>query len=182
MLKSLPLNFLRLLIATSLFLALIAVLSACSPRHDWREVHGTDAPYVALLPAKPVTHARPIDLDGIAVTMTMTAAQVDDATYAVGNAKLPDPSAAPAALKAMKTALVKNINGTVIREAAVEISGQPMTVELEAVGVGPNQQSLLLVGRFVAKDDRVYQAIVVGPEKSASREAIDTFFIGFKLQ
>ncbi|AMO98462.1 putative transmembrane protein [Collimonas arenae] len=91
----------------SLLLCAVLLLGACSPKFNWREVRGKDASYSVLLPAKPATFARQIDLDGTQVTMTMTAAKVDDMVFAVGSATLPDAAKAQAALGAMKTALVK---------------------------------------------------------------------------
>ncbi|MEO8598312.1 MAG: hypothetical protein ABI656_00610, partial [bacterium] len=94
----------------------LCLLSACSPRLNWRQVDGVDAPFVVLMPAKPSTLSRPIDLDGLPVTMSMTAAEVDGVTFAVGVIALPDAASAPRALQAMKLALVRNINGSIESE------------------------------------------------------------------
>ena len=100
----------------TLLLASLAWLQACNPTYNWRETRGPDAPYVVLMPAKPSSHSRPIDLNGIKVTMTMTAAEVDGVTFAVGTAELPDAAQAATALAAMKTAMVRNLAGTVRQE------------------------------------------------------------------
>jgi hypothetical protein len=163
----------------------ILALSACTPQFDWREAHGADAPYVATFPAKPATHTRAINLDGMQITMTMTAAEVDGVNFAVGSAPLSDPSKAGAALQAMKFALLRNIGGAVKREKSSIIAGSPVPmIEIEALGApGSNTrgQPRLLVARFVTKDQRIYQVLVMGPEKAVSREALDTFFASFKL-
>lgn len=167
-------------------MAIIAFgLSACTPTYDWREVRGTDAPFVVLLPAKPSTHSRPINLDGIQLTMTMTAAEVDGVTFAVGSASLPDPAPPRDALTAMKTALVKNIDGTVRFEKSSIAADNPAPfINIEAVGTAGRKvkkHPTLLVARFAAKDRRIYQAVVVGPEDAVSRDAVDTFFTSLKL-
>ncbi len=163
----------------------VLLFAACSPKLDWREVHGANAPFVILMPAKPVTASRPIDLDGMPVTMSMTAAEVDGVSFALGTAELPDASKAQAALIAMKTAMVKNISGVVMHEKLLDPAGsQPATIELETRGTpGPDGagEPRLLVARFAAKDKRVYQAVVLGHEKKVSREAVDTFLTSFKL-
>lgn len=64
---------------------LLALLAGCTPGHDWREVRNSDAAFVVLMPAKPSTLTRQIDLDGVKVSMTMTAAEIDTVTYAVGS-------------------------------------------------------------------------------------------------
>ena len=153
--------------------ACAAVLAACSPKFDWREVRGTSAPFVVLLPAKPATHTRSVNLDGISVDMTMTAADAGGVTFAVGTAELPDAAQAQHALTAMKTALVRNIGGTVRKETAPAAG----TLEVEAAGT----DSRLLLARFIARDKRIYQVIAVGKESALPPEAADTFFTSFKL-
>lgn len=159
--------------------ALIA-LPGCSPKFDWREIRGSSAPYVALLPAKPATHARQIDLNGIPLTMTMTGAEVDQVTFAVGTAELPNSAQGAHALSAMKTALVRNINGSIKEEKATAPGVAPAMIELEASGPAPSGERLLLA-RFIARDRHIYQLVVTGLESNLSREAADTFFTSFRL-
>ena len=155
------------------------LLAGCSPKYDWREVHGTNISFRAVLPGKPALHTRPVDLGGIRVPMTMAAADVDDVTFAIGVAELPDAIKAVAALPAMKAAMVRNIGGSIRRETASAAGTSPMTIDIEAIGNNGLRQQLL-IARFIAQDTRVYQLIVVGREKNISREAVDTFFTSFK--
>lgn len=180
MLKSTFFSLLRLAIA-----AAVLILPACTPAYDWREVRGTDAPFAAVFPAKPATYSRMVNLNGTQVMMTMTAAEAAGVTFAVGSAQLPDPAAAQGALQAMKTAMIGNIGGTVRHEKQSAIPANGLSsIDLEATGAstaGNSGQSRLLIARFVAKDRRVYQAVVIGTEKAISRDAVDTFFTSFKL-
>lgn len=152
------------------------LLVACSPKLDWREVRGSGAPFVVLLPAKPASYTRAVNLDGLQVSMTMTAAEVDKVVFAVGTAELPDAAEAPKALNAMKTALVRNIGGTIKQEKTSQ-DGAAATIDIEASGT----ESRVLLARFLAKDKRVYQLVMLGKEGALSREAADTFFSSFKL-
>lgn len=171
--------------------ACVLMLSACSPTYDWREVHGEAAPFTVLLPAKPATFSRKIDLDGTPATMTMTAAEVDDVTFAVGSAELPDAAKAQASLNAMKTALVKNIGGEIRQEKTLTMprgsdaaAGQLAVIEVEARGMpsaATRGEPRMLFARFVAKDKQVYQVVVLGREKDVTRDTVDTFFASFKL-
>lgn len=169
-----------------LIFSVIFLLTACSPTYDWREVRGSDAPYLAMLPGKPSTHTRTIDLNGIEISMTMTAAEVQGQVFAVASATLPDPAQAAFALEAMKTALVKNINGTVRVEKKLPSLGQPPVpvLHVEAVGTpsGEAASSQMLLARFMAKDQRIYQILVIGPETKVDREQAETFLAGFKVQ
>lgn len=158
----------------------VAVLAACSPRYDWREVHGSDAPFTVLLPARPASFSRRIDLDGTPVTMTMTAAEVDGATFAVGVAELAGAMQAPRALESIRIALINNIGGN-LQQA--EVPGRPpmadSTLDMTATGVARGQP-LRLMARLVARDKRVYQILIIGNDEAMTRENAETFFTSFK--
>jgi hypothetical protein len=165
--------------ALTMMLAAALALSACSPQYDWRDYRSNDAPYVVLFPGKPASQTRKIQLDTVAVDMTMTAAEVDGVIFAIGSAQVPDAAQGPAAIEAMKTALVKNIGATVTSNKAAATVLQS-TLEVEAKGV-QNGEPMLLIGRFIAKDKRIYQVIVMGREKKIVRETVETYFSSFKL-
>lgn len=172
------------LILTTLLSA--GVLSACSPKFDWRDYRSSDAPYAVLFPGKPGTQARTIDLDGMEVNMSMAAAEVDGVTFAVGSAVLADASAAPKALAAMKTAMVNNIGGAITSDqvnavaGTLAANGQQLVLAVEAKG-SQRGEPMRLIGRFIAKDKRIYQIIVVGREKHVTQESVETFMSSFKL-
>jgi hypothetical protein len=158
-------------------LLLLAALAACSPDYNWRQVQNADAAYTALFPAKPSTHAREINLDGIRTTMSMTAAEVHGALFAVGSAELPNAALAPPALAAMKTAMVRNIGGAIASDKTVP--GPTPYTELVANG-SRNGHPVQLTARFAARNQRVYQAVVIGPPQDVPAEAIDTFLSSSK--
>jgi len=159
---------------------LALVLSACDPHYNWRDYRSKDAPYSVLLPGKPATHARDVRLGELPVRITMTAAEVDDVVFAVGSAELTDTAQAPAALLAMQTALARNIGATIVSQATAA-SGPQTTISIEAKGMR-NGEPTLLIGRFIARDRRVYQVVVMGAERHIAREQVATFLDSFKLQ
>lgn len=159
----------------------LTLFVACSPKYDWREVRGSATPFTATMPGKPSEYTRPVQLDQLKTNMTMLGTQVDGATFAVGVAEAPDAAKAQVALNIMKLALVKNIDGKIIKEKTVD---KPYPyIEIEAAGLqkiyGKTEQVLLL-GRFVADDKRIYQVIVAGQGSPAMREAAETFLTSFK--
>lgn len=160
----------------------LLALTACTPKYDWREVHGTDAQFVVLMPAKPTTFARPIKLGDHQTTMTMMAAEVNGVTFAIGSATLPDAEQARRALPIMQMAMVNNINGKITSQ---KNAADRSTLEVDATGLSPaqgNKQPLRLVARFIARDKQVLQVMVIGPAKAMPQDALDTYFDGFKLQ
>jgi hypothetical protein len=160
----------------SLALLLAAALSACSPHYDWRDYRSNDAPYAVLFPGKPASQTRTIKLDQLDVSMTMTAAEVDGVIFAVGSAQVPDAAQAPAALEAMQTALVKNIGATVTASKTPAAG----TLEVEASG-SQNGEPMRLIGRFIAKDKRIYQVVVMGRSKNMVQDTVETYLSSFKL-
>lgn len=166
----------------ALLIAAMLLVSACSPALNWREVRGSDAPFSVLLPAKPATHARPIDLNGLKVTMNMTAAEANGVSFAVGSVMLADPAQHAKALAAMQTAMVRNIRGEIKREQTVRLADGSAATEIEAVGrVGKQGQAVLLAGRFAGKGAWVVQAVVIGEPDKLSREALETFLGSLRL-
>lgn len=148
------------------------LLAACNPTYNWREHTSQDGGYKVLFPAKPATVTRPVDVDGLRVQMTMTAAEVKGITFAVGSALAPDAARAQAALPAMRLALLRNIGAD--EKAAQDGSS------VDALGIGPNRQPVHLHGRFEARGARFYQVIVLGPADTAPpAEQVEQFLSSF---
>ena len=177
----------RPLHAASAVLAVLlaACLAGCSPKYNWRDYASPDAAYRVMFPAKPSVHTREVDLDGLKVPMTMTAAEVDGATFAVGTAVAPDAARAQAAVEAMQVALVRNIGGRVTRagSAAAAAAGAEdrTTRDVEAEGTARGE-TVRLAGHFEARGKRFYQVIVVGKAQDMPAEQVEQFLTSFKPQ
>ena len=160
-------------------MAALCLLAACSPKYNWRDYASPDAPYHVMFPAKPATFTRNIDLDGMRVAMTMTAAEIDGATFAVGAAEAPDAARAQAALEAMQVALVRNIGATVTRQKATADTDRA-TRDVDAGGTR-NGENMHLVGHFEARGKRFYQVIAIGRADALPAEQVEQFLTSFKL-
>jgi hypothetical protein len=152
------------------------LLAGCNPTYNWREHTSQEGRYKILFPAKPATFTRAVDLDGLRVQMTMTAAEVDGATFAVGTAMAPDAARASAALPAMRLALLRNI-GAGMDAAPKAQEG----LRVEATGAA-NGKPMHLHGRFEARGERFYQVIVLGPADAAPPEQVEQFLSSFSAQ
>jgi hypothetical protein len=165
--------------ALSILLAGV-LLGACSPTYNWRDYASPDAPYRVMFPAKPASFTRTVDLDGMQVSMTMTAAEVDGATFAVGSAEAPDEAHARAALPAMMRALLHNIGaGDTQAKLHADSSGKS-SGEIDATG-STKGVPVRLVGHFEARGKRFYQVIVLGKANAVPPEQIEQFLTSFKL-
>lgn len=160
--------------------AAICLLTACSPKYNWREVHGNSVPFTVLLPGKSDAFTQSVVLNGASVAMTMTAVEVDGVTFAVGTASFADAAAAQSALVEMKAALIKNIDGSPVDIAVPgkEIAGA-QTLTLSAAGISRGKP-LQMTGRLYNIEKRVYQVIMVGDPKKITDDASETFFTSFK--
>jgi hypothetical protein len=162
---------------------LAATLLACSPHFNWREFTSKDASWQATFPDKPVTATRAIDLDGLKTSMTMTAAEVDDTLFAVGQADAGDPAAAGAGLAAMQTALVRNIGGTVKANASASSRTDAATRisrDIDAIG-SRDGKPVRMVAHFEARGRSLYQVVVVGPASALKPEQTEQFIGSFKV-
>jgi hypothetical protein len=167
----------------------LAWLAGCSPEHDWREIRADDAGFRVMLPARPATMTRPINLGGLALDMTMHGAQAREVAYTVGTVVLPDASAATRdrALASMRAAMLRNIGGTerasrTVRVARVDAGGQRVgeveAMEVEATG-RMREREATLIARFVGLGAQAWQAVVLGP--SPGREEAAQFLESLKL-
>ena len=181
--------------AVALLAALSAVLSACSPRYDWRTIQSTTGGYAALYPAKPTSAARDVAIAGRRLPMTMEAARIDDTLFAVGVLTLPDddPVLRKEALSAMQAGLLANLGGAPgqpvqSREVTVMTAAQPPVplpaVEIQIAAVSPQDQARRrLTARLVASGRKVYQAVVLEAGDAAQdqrqAEQVEQFLSGF---
>lgn len=166
--------------------SLLFALSACSPALNWRDFQPADGSYTVLMPGKPASHARPIQLNGSMVQMHMQAVDIDDTTYAVGSLTLADAGAAVSAIQTMKNTMVNNVQGTIaLEKISVNAVDRSINLDVEINGTAPpnsNGQRLqrTLFLRFVAKGNRLYQILVAAPQIGSNKDTADQFITSFK--
>ncbi len=170
-----------LLRASILMIAALGLV-ACSPSLNWREVRNDDASYTVLLPAKPASHTRTVTLGDLKVEMEMTAAEAEDINFAVASALVDDEGQRKNALGLMQQAMVKNIGGSVSREKTLVLKDGTAATEIEANGTMANGRRMRLFARFAMKEQRIYQAVTVGPQDRLNAEIAETFLTSFILQ
>jgi len=73
--------------------------------------------------------------------------------------------------------MVRNIGGTIASDR--NVPGPTPSTEIVANG-SRNGRPVQLTARFAARDQRVYQAVVIGAPQDVPAEAIDTFLSSFK--
>lgn len=172
--KALPLRTLTAVAALS--------LTACSPTHDWRELRAADGALTLLLPCKPVSHARKVQLAGQTVTLTLQACRAGDATWALAVADLVDPAKVTPALDELRAAAAANLDagaGTVLALQVAGATPNPSTQRLALEGRLSDGTAVREQVAVFAKGTRVFQATVVGVRLTP--EAVETFFSGLRF-
>jgi hypothetical protein len=160
---------------------IVLALTACSPSLNWREVHNIDGRYSVLLPAKPASHERPVNLGDLKIMMQMTAAEADEMSFAVASATIESDAQRKAALTLMQQAMVKNISGNVTQQRTLKLKDGTEAIETQASGTTGRGREMSLFARFVIKDQRVYQAVALGPKDRLTAEIAETFLSSFAL-
>lgn len=183
------------LIRRALALCLAGMLTACSPDYDWRRVQPADGGFAAMLPARPASMSQQVALDGLPIDMSLHGARIDETSYTVGVLRLPDetPATRERVMAALRQSMVANIAGTESAPASVNVRtedgsgqrvGQETALQIQARGQ-MRKQPAVLTARFVARGDRLWQAMVLAPEsasrKSGHEESVAQFFEGFVL-
>lgn len=158
------------------------IVAGCSPALNWREVRNSDAGYTVLLPAKPTSFERSVDLDGVRVMMNMTAAEANGVSFAVATAVVADEAQRAGALMAMQTAMTRNIQGKITEQKTIPLKNGISVIQIRATGkAARNGEPLVLFARFLMHDTRVFQVIALGPKDKLDTEASDTFLNSFSL-
>jgi hypothetical protein len=116
------------------------------------------------------------------VDMQMTAAEADEMNFAVASALIDDAAQRSQALERMQQAMVKNIAGSITHQKTLKLKDGTEATEIQASGTLANGRQMTLFARFATKDQRVYQAVAIGPSHQLSAEIADTFLASFALQ
>jgi len=168
-----------------LALSAAALLAACSPTFNWREVPIAESGLVALLPCKADRANRALPLGAESVQVDMTGCEAGGVTFAIAHAAANSPVQAEAWLNAWRAATRSQLADAQVAEAPATVqraTAVPAPLRLDAQ---PSQQGAAPVQVLwfaqSQKDGTValYQATVLG--KPSSPEAAKTFFEGLHL-
>lgn len=169
-----------------LALTVAALLTACSPTFNWREVPVAGSDLTALLPCKPDRAERAVPLGAESVRVDMTGCEAGGATFAIAHASASGPAQAAAWLDAWRTATRAQLGApgkaqlTETPAALQRATAVPAALRLEGGRPGAAPVQVLWFAQS-QKDGSValYQATVLGTP--ASSEASRTFFEGLHL-
>jgi hypothetical protein len=160
-----------------------ALVVACSPTFNWREVPAEGAGLVALLPCKPDRASRPVTLAGQTAEVQVMGCDAGGATFAVSRMHLTDPAAAAAVLAQWREVTLRNMQAASAREGAFLPKGAtalPGSVQVVAIGRRADGLPVMAHAAWFAREADVYHAVVYADRLSP--EVAETFFSGLALR
>ncbi len=183
----------RLLICLGL-LSLTA-LAACNPTFNWREVRVADTRLAVLLPCKPDTAVRPVELGtklGTAhVDLHLQACEAGAATFAIAYMNAPGDSAAPATaaipmpalLSTWQEASLATLHATAPQILSMRVAGaleQPFPQKVTALGQRADGSHVESQAVYFVQGQQLFQAVILADH--INTDVAETFFSGLKLQ
>lgn len=174
---------------------MLAALTGCSPRFDWRVVRHPEGLWVATLPDKPVVVTRTVQLliqgHPQPIDMELRSVRVGEQTFTMGVARNADSQLGREAIRlALEEAMVHNIQGKVLERGnrlLVSLQGPVQVSLLRATGSirlsaqAPTEPAVLMMQSLVL-GPVVIEAVVAGPQQGFSQEAADQFMESVSLQ
>lgn len=117
----------------------MTLLVACSPQYNWRELTLAEGHIRAAFPARVQSESRTVRLGEVATEFTMTVASVDQATFAVGHARLPgaiarDPDQRNKLAQVLWHSAYANLGA--VPPANLDVGGPPQLVKGEGAAQG----------------------------------------------
>ena len=160
-------------------LAAAALLSACSPALDWRDVRPKDVNILLTYPCKPDQIAQDVVLADQKVKMSMTGCVADKMTFALAHAHLPNPALAAKALAQLHQAAVGNVHGKVTASSAAALKnatpGLPDSLDLKIDGQTPDGKPVRERVLLFSQGSDVFQVTAFAPTDVYKDEAAQTF-------
>lgn len=178
--------------AIAIALTSAALLGACTPTFNWRDVRIADKGLVALLPCKADRATRALPLGVESVEVEVAGCEAGGATFAVAHAAAADVAQAEAWLRAWRAATRAQLVDAEAIEATAIVSRAlpaptPWKLETRSGAANANAAAakagaparVLWFAQRTVSGVSLYQATVLG-EPSAP-EALTTFFEGLRL-
>ncbi len=156
---------------------LCALLAACSPELDWRELASTEGRFSVLLPGKARRETRAVEMAAGLRSVTLFAYSQKDWSMGVAYWDYPDAAAPGTELDAARDALLRKLRGALRYDKRIAVAGRAGREVYAESAAG----DLMLQARFVAVDKRAYQIAYFGAKNALAPADIDMLFSSFKL-
>lgn len=159
-----------------------ALLGACSPSLNWRQVRPDGVDMTLLLPCKPDRANKTVPLGGRSTRLSMTGCEAGGAMYALAVADLDDASQAAPVLAQWQSLTLSHMRASASTQRPIPVPGadaQPAPTLVSARGIHPDGQAVEGQALYFARGARVFQAVIYAPR--IDPDAAETFLSSLKL-
>jgi hypothetical protein len=163
-------------------LLIAALLCACSPAVEWRQMAPAELGVQVLFPCRPAALARDVPIVHGRSQMVMYACSAAGSTFALSKLALSDVRDVTAAIDSLLEAASRNLRTGPGQTQPFEVPGMtpnPHAGRLTLTGQRPDGSAVTEHLLVFARGARVYQASVVGD--APDQAAVTTFFSGLKV-
>ncbi len=162
----------------------MALLPACSPSLNWRDVRPEGTSLALLLPCKPDKAQRTVPLGGSATELNMLGCDAGGATFAVASADIGDAAKVADVLVQWQKLTLANMKAApgaqVLPLKVTGSSPLPPAVLVRAEGQRADGQAVTGQAAYFAKGTQVFQVVMYAGK--AAPEAGETFFSSLKFE
>lgn len=164
-----------------------AVLTACSPPFNWRDVQPDNTALALLLPCKPDTAQQTVPMGGVPTALTVMGCDAGGATFAVAVADIGTATKLVEVLGQWQNVTLAGIKagatGSDVQRTAAKVpgaAGTPAPVLIKALGQRANGSAIHSHALYFAHGTQVFQVVMLA--STITPEAEDMFFSSVKLK
>lgn len=159
-----------------------ALVTACNPTFNWRDVRPTGTQLALLMPCKPEAAQKTVPLTGQPTELNLLSCDAGKVTFAVAAADVKDASKVSATLAQWQSATLANMKAAPGAPAAsFRLTGLAEPgVLVKAVGRRSNGQVVNSQAAYFAQGSQVFQVVVYANELPP--DVAETFFSGLKFE
>lgn len=152
-------------------------LSACTPEYNWRESTVAEERGVIMFPSRTQTEQRPIEIDGLKASFSLTSAAVGESVFSVGFIALPE-----SITQEKSQALVKTVVSALSARAGKQAPEAALKGEIFTLDTVVANKPSFLMARVVVHRGMLIQVVVSGPKQSLSNENALEFVRSLRLR
>ncbi|MEO8526176.1 MAG: hypothetical protein ABI460_15730 [Caldimonas sp.] len=158
-----------------------AMLVACSPSLDWRDVRPQDSGVTMLFPCRPDPHERSVRMAAVDLRMQMVSCNAAGATFSLVYVDAPQAAQGAPLLAELRARAAANVGGTAVARTFLVPGATPneQSAALRIEGRLPDGRRVIEHAAFFARGLRLYQVTAIG--ETVSPDAVETFFGAVKV-
>ena len=160
----------------------LALLPACNPTFNWRDVRPDGSQLALLMPCKPDKAQKTVPIAGQPTELMLLSCDAGGVTFAVAMADVKEASVAAAALTQWQSATLATMKATSPTvSAAFKLPGSSSGgVLVKAAGQRANGRIVSSHALYWAKGSQVFQAMLYADKIES--DVADTFFTSLKFE